>query len=121
MMLLLGASRHRDASRRRRRRPHFPRDKTSSRFACARRVACPSSSSGKGVFCSRKASFVHVVTVDIALSIAFDDVGASRSSFMGGCDDSLEAKKGKKCSKKQTREEEESSLLLVFAVKQRIV
>jgi hypothetical protein len=35
MTLLLGASRHRDASRRRRRRPHFPRDKTSSRFACA--------------------------------------------------------------------------------------
>jgi len=33
MTLLLGASRHRDASRRR--RPHFPRDKTSYRFACA--------------------------------------------------------------------------------------
>ena len=115
MTLLLGASRHRDASRRRRRRrPHFPRQNFFSRA----RVACPSSSSGsKGVFCSRKASFAHVVTVDIALSIAFDDVGASRSSFMGGCDDSLEAKKGKKCKKKKTREEEESSLLLLFAVK----
>jgi hypothetical protein len=92
MTLLLGASRHRDASRRRRRRPHFPRQNF---FSLRVRVACPSS--GKGVFCSRKASFAHVVTVDIALSIAFDDVGASRSSFMGGCDDSLEAKKGKKC------------------------
>jgi len=64
----------------------------------------PPSSSGNGVFCSRKASFAHVVTVDIALSIAFDDVGASQSSsFMGGCDDSLEAKKGKKCLKKNAR------------------
>lgn len=75
--------------------------------SCARSLSPPPPSSS-GVFCSRKASFVHVDTVDdddgnvvvIALSIAFDGVGASRSSFMGGCDDSLEAKKGKKCKKK---------------------
>ena len=77
--------------------------------SCARSLSPPPPSGSGSVFCSRKASFVHVVTVDddgndvvIALSIAFDDVGASQSSsFMGGCDDSLEAKKGKKCLKRK--------------------
>jgi hypothetical protein len=76
--------------------------------SCARSLSPPPPSGSGSVFCSRKASFVHVVTVYddgndvvIALSIAFDDVGASRSSFMGECDDSLEAKKGKKCLKRK--------------------